>query len=216
MPQTDSNAPADPHAPGDSPTPGYPNTPEYPHAPGCSDVLGNTQAPAAGQPVRLPAVYAYDQVTQAFAAGAGAAIGPVGHLLDRLAEVLDPWQAPVPFLDWLIRITGARVEPDWTEEQRRTAIALAPWLAAHRGRRCALLREAEEIHGWTPDRLQIADPGDVYTGDEKPPPGRMLTVTLTAAPGDPAQYELPLYRLVAAHCPAHLPFHTQVDGGNGQ
>ncbi|MFE0374580.1 phage tail protein [Streptomyces inhibens] len=168
-------------------------------------------APAV-EAVPLPAVYAHDQVTRAFADGVGAAIGPVGGLLDRLEEVLDPWRAPPAFLDWLVRITGARVETDWDERQRRTAVALAPWLAAHRGRPYALQREAEEIYGWPPKQLHISDPGGVYEGNEKPPPGRMLTVTLQM-PGRREDFELPLFRLVAAHCPAHLPFTTEVTGG---
>ncbi|MEV5238414.1 phage tail protein [Streptomyces cinnamoneus] len=160
-------------------------------------------------PPTLPAVYAGDRVAHAFATGMGAALAPSQDRLDRLAEVLDPWTAPASFLDWLAHITGARVEPDWTELQRRTAVALAPWLAAHRGTLHALLREAREIYGWDFDDVQ--DLGGVFRGDQRPPAGRMLTVTLALGPGeDRLTAERRLTRLVAAHCPAHLPFKTVV------
>ncbi|MBH1934410.1 hypothetical protein I5Q34_08930 [Streptomyces sp. AV19] len=162
-------------------------------------------------PPALPAVYGEDHVTHAFAGGIGAALAPSEECLDGLAGLLDPWTAPSPFLDWLARITGARVEPDWTELQRRTAIALAPWLAAHRGTRHALLREAEEIYAW---HLDLDDLGGVFHGDQRPPAGRMLTVTLTLrADQDRLTAERRLTRLVAAHCPAHLPFKTVVITG---
>ncbi|MEU7133410.1 phage tail protein [Streptomyces sp. NPDC046261] len=156
----------------------------------------------------LPAVYAGDRVAHAFADGIRAALAPSEDCLDRLAEVLDPWAAPASFLDWLAHLTGARVEPDWTELQWRTAVALAPWLAAHRGTRQALLREAREIYGWV---LDVKDLGGVFTGDRRPPAGRMLTVTLILGSGeDRLTAERRLTRLVVAHCPAHLPFKTVV------
>lgn len=164
--------------------------------------------PDAPRPPTLPAVYAGDRVAHAFAAGIGAALAPSEDCLDRLAEVLDPWTAPASFLDWLAHITGARVEPDWTELQRRTAVALAPWLAARRGTGKALKREAREIYGWD---LDVKDLGGVFTGDRRPPAGRMLTVTLTVGrEEDRLTAERRLTRLVAAHCPAHLPFKTVV------
>ncbi|MEU1312404.1 phage tail protein [Streptomyces cinnamoneus] len=164
--------------------------------------------PEVPRPPTLPAVYAGDRVAHAFAAGIGAALAPSQDRLDRLAEVLDPWTAPASFLDWLTHITGARVEPDWTELQHRTAVALAPWLAAHRGTRHALLREAREIYGWA---LDVQDLGGVFTGDRRPLAGRMLTVTLALGHGeDRLTAERRLTRLVAAHCPAHLPFKTVV------
>lgn len=165
----------------------------------------------AARPPALPAVYGGDHVAHAFATGIGAALAPSEAGLDGLAGLLDPWTAPSSFLDWLARITGARVEPDWTELQRRTAIALAPWLAARRGTRHALLREAEEIYGWS---LDIKDLGGVLPEGRHPPAGRMLTVTLTLGAGqDRLTTERRLTRLVAAHCPAHLPFKTVVVTG---
>ncbi|GHC44361.1 phage tail protein [Streptomyces cinnamoneus] len=165
-------------------------------------------SPSAVRPVALPALYAHDTVAKAFATGIGAALAPAEDRLDRLHEVFDPWQAPPAFLDWLARLTGARTEPDWTERQRRAAIALAPWLAAHRGTPRALRREAKEIYGWD---LDIAEPGGVFTGEQRPPEGRMLTVTLKARQGeDRATLTHRLTRLVLAHRPAHLPFQVVV------
>ncbi|MEU1309050.1 phage tail protein [Streptomyces cinnamoneus] len=170
-------------------------------------------SPAAVRPVALPSPYAHDQVAQAFATGIGAAIAPAEEHLGRLHEVFDPWQAPPAFLDWLVRLTGARTEPDWSERQRRAAIALAPWLAAHRGMPYALRREAKEIHGW---ELDITDTGGVFTGEQRPPEGRMLTVTLKSRAGDDrASLTHRLTRLVLAHCPAHLPFRVVVTAPPG-
>ncbi|MFD7838226.1 phage tail protein [Streptomyces sp. NPDC059761] len=160
-------------------------------------------------PLALPALYHDDTVVQAFAAAIGEALAPAEELLDDLDALLDPWRAPPAFLDWLIRITGARVEPGWTANQRRKAIDLAPRLAAHRGTPYGLRLEAKEIHGWD---LDIGDPGGVRTTDDPPAPaGRMLTVTLTAGGGeDQRALERRLTRLVRAHCPAHLPFSVTV------
>lgn len=141
-------------------------------------------APAAVRgpvPLALPAVYHDDTVVRAFAMAIGEALAPAEELLDGLDALLDPWRAPPAFLDWLVRITGARVEPGWTADQRRKAIDLAPRLAAHRGTPYGLRLEAKEIHGWD---LDIGDPGGVRTTDDPPAPaGRMLTVTLTAGAG---------------------------------
>ncbi|MEU2728462.1 phage tail protein [Streptomyces griseoviridis] len=179
------------------------------------------QATGAGYPpVPLPEVYAYDTVAQAFAEGIGALIGPTAALLDHLADLFDPWSAPTEFLPWLARITGARVESGFTERQVRTAIDLAPRLAAGRGTRQALLTEAQEVYGWQPTRtpdlpwLQLTDPGEVIIGqDPERPAGRALTATLSVPGLDPAlrpAVEEQLVRLVGAHCPAHLTFRAVV------
>ncbi|MGW7578584.1 phage tail protein [Streptomyces sp. NPDC054765] len=174
--------------------------------------------PPAARSLALPAVFAHDSVVQAFAAAIGEAIAPAEHRLDNLESLFDPWRTPPAFLDWLIQITGARVEPGWTEQQRRTAIDLAPRLAAIRGTPAALKLEARLIHGWN---LVVDDPGGAFAGPDQasrsrdgqrqPPAGRMLTVTLAAKPGeDQRALEYQLTRLVRAHCPAHLPFKAAV------
>ncbi|MGW1195790.1 phage tail protein [Streptomyces sp. NPDC002536] len=163
--------------------------------------------PSPARPLPLPAVYGRDTVAQAFAAAIGETLAPVEEHVDDLDAVLDPWRAPPAFLDWLIAITGARVEPGWDEVRRRKAIDLAPRLAAHRGTLYGLRLEAREILGWTDQSLVIDDPGL----DPAPGSGRMLTVTLTAPAGeDQRALESRLTRLVAAHCPAHLPFKVVV------
>ncbi|MEU7164051.1 phage tail protein [Streptomyces morookaense] len=166
--------------------------------------------PSPARPLPLPSVYGHDTVAQAFAAAIGETMAPVEERIDDLDTVLDPWRAPPAFLDWLTAITGARVEPGWDEIRRRKAIDLAPRLAAHRGTPYGLRLEAREILGWTPPAhtLDIRDPGDE---DAPPGAGRMLTVTLTAPAGeDQRALESRLTRLVAAHCPAHLPFKVVV------
>ncbi|MFI9235512.1 phage tail protein [Streptomyces sp. NPDC053079] len=171
----------------------------------------------SARPLPLPAVYGHDTVALAFAAALGEAMAPAEERIDGLDAVLDPWRAPPAFLDWLIRITGARVEPGWPEGLRRKAVDLAPRLAAHRGTPYGLLLEAREIHGWAPPgfALVVDDPGRVFTHDDPAPrAGRMLTVTLTAPAGeDQRALESRLTRLVRAHCPAHLPFKVTVTLG---
>ncbi|MEU9564029.1 phage tail protein [Streptomyces sp. NPDC048161] len=165
-------------------------------------------AAPAPRPLALPSLYAGDTVVQAFAGGVGAALAPAEGLLDRLDQVFDPWVSPSGCLDWLARITGARIEADWDEIQHRTAIALAPWLEPRRGTRQALLREAEEIYGWT---LKVEDPGGVFTGAGTPPDAAAVIVTLTAGtPETQTALTARLTRLVQAHCPAHVPFRTEV------
>ncbi|MGK5732750.1 phage tail protein [Streptomyces sp. URMC 124] len=169
----------------------------------------------AARPLALPSVYSGDTVVEAFAAAIGEALAPTEERIESLDAVLDPWRAPPAFLDWLIRITGARVEPGWSENQRRKAVDLAPRLAAHRGTPYGLLLEAKELHGW--DRLVVDDPGGVFTDGDRPPrAGRMLTVTLTAGRDeDRPALEHRLTRLVRAHCPAHLPFKVAVISDQG-
>lgn len=168
--------------------------------------------PSPARPLPLPAVYGRDTVAQAFAAAIGETLVPVEERVDDLDAVLDPWRAPPAFLDWLIAITGARVEPGWDEARRRKAIDLAPRLAAHRGTLYGLRLEAREILGWSDQALVIDDPGLVFTDrDPAPGAGRMLTVRLTAPAGeDQRALESRLTRLVAAHCPAHLSFKVVV------
>jgi phage tail-like protein len=173
--------------------------------------------PPPARPLPLPAVYGQDTVARAFAAAIGETMAPTEDRIDGLDAVLDPWRAPPAFLDWLIRITGARVEPGWTEVQRRKAVDLAPRLAAHRGTRYGLMLEAKEIHGWAPPALVVDDPGGVFAdGDREEPAGRMLGVTLNAPPRqDQRALESRLTRLVRAHCPAHLPFKVTVTVAGG-
>ncbi|MEU8584156.1 phage tail protein [Streptomyces abikoensis] len=165
------------------------------------------------RPLPLPAVYGHDTVVRAFAAAIGEVMAPAEERLDDLDAVLDPWRAPPAFLDWLIRITGARVEPGWDEIQRRQAVDLAARLAAYRGTLHGLKLEAREILRWvSPFTLSYDDPGRVFT-DAGPAPrtGHMLTVTLNAPAGqDQRALESRLTRLVQAHCPAHLPFKAVV------
>ncbi|MFC0602570.1 phage tail protein [Streptomyces palmae] len=171
-------------------------------------------------PVPLPAVYVNDTVAQAFAHGIGALTGPTAARLDRLADLFDPWSAPSAFLDWLARITGARVEPGFSEQQVRTAIDLAPRLAAGRGTREALLLEAEEVHGWRRAQtagqpgLHLADPGELTTGRDSDRSADHTLVATLSVPGldtlQRAAVEEQLVRLVRAHCPAHLVFQIVV------
>ncbi|MFI0914264.1 phage tail protein [Streptomyces abikoensis] len=166
------------------------------------------------RPLPLPAVYGHDTVAQAFAAAIGEVMAPAEERLDDLDAVLDPWRAPPAFLDWLIRISGARVEPGWDEIRRRRAVDLAARLAAYRGTPYGLGLEAREILRWVPPdfTLVVDDPGRVFTdSDPAPGAGRMLTVTLTAPAGqDRRALESRLTRLVQVHCPAHLPFKAVV------
>ncbi|WP_438490172.1 phage tail protein [Streptomyces sp. S186] len=171
-------------------------------------------SPYPARPLPLPAVYGHDEVTLAFAAAIGEIMAPAEERIDGLDAVLDPWRAPPAFLDWLIRITGARVEPGWPEILRRKAVDLAPRLAAHRGTPYGLHLEAREIHGWVPPgfKLVVVDPGRAFTLDDQAPgAGRLLDVALTApATEDQRALESSLTRLVRAHCPAHLPFKVTV------
>ncbi|MFB6887710.1 phage tail protein [Kitasatospora sp. NPDC056327] len=182
-----------------------------------TDVLvGTPEAPepAAASPIGrdLPSIYAHDPVVQAFADGIRALTGPAEHALDELADVFDPWQAPAAFLDWLARITGARVESGWSERQRRAAIDLAPWLNARRGTAEALKTEALLIHGWS---LVLADPGGVHDDGSPWQGGRTLLVRLTVpSDTDIATTTQQLERLVQAHCPAHLPHRVEVNAPN--
>ncbi|WP_107489246.1 phage tail protein [Streptomyces cinnamoneus] len=118
--------------------------------------------------------------------------------------MLDPWRAPPAFLDWLIRITGARVEPGWPEGLRRKAVDLAPRLAAHRGTPYGLLleagrstagcRPASRSSSTTRPRLHPRRPGT--------PRRTHAHVTLTAPAGeDQRALESRLTRLVRRTAP---------------
>ncbi|GCE01787.1 phage tail protein [Embleya hyalina] len=154
----------------------------------------NTTTLAASSYGHLPAIHAADPVTSAFAAAIDALTDPLEERLDAMADVFDPWRCPAPGLAWLAHISGARTEPDWTEEQVRTAIDLAPRLLARRGTVAALLLEAEAVYGWSPAALTV---------DDQDAGGGTIRVTLRID-ADERQAQRRLARLVDAHCPAHL------------
>ncbi|MCY0924231.1 MULTISPECIES: phage tail protein [unclassified Streptomyces] len=163
---------------------------------------GGVKTPRTGE--LLPSVYDDDSVIQAFAAAIDTALEPITEALDAFPTLLDPWLAPARFLPWLAHVSGARVEPGWTDLRCRAAIDMAPWINARRGTPEALRTEARYVYGW---KLNFTEPGERpgfdrltvtarQVSDENDEPLDLTNATIRAQ----------LERLIRAHCPAHIPY----------
>jgi phage tail-like protein len=152
----------------------------------------------------LPAVFAKDTVMQEFAAAVAQLLVPYDRALDDLPRLLDSWRTDPDWLDWLSWASDAPDSRSWPDASRRAAIESAAVLAAARGTRQALDREAGLL-GW---ELSIADPGSIVVGNEALGPRRPLVVSLACSPADEAGLAVArsrLERMVERHCPAHIP-----------
>ncbi|QIS23521.1 hypothetical protein [Nocardia terpenica] len=153
----------------------------------------------------LPTSLSADPVLVAFADALQQLVLPPRQALDALPRHLSAQGAPQGWLRWLCEAFGMRTEPDWDSARLRAALREGPLLAGTRGTADALCREALLVHGCV---LGLADPGRVEaSGGSRMQASslarnRHLEVHARAtAPQLPA-----LHRLVAAHCPAWLPF----------
>ncbi|MEU5431160.1 phage tail protein [Streptomyces olivoreticuli] len=157
----------------------------------------------------LPAVYQDDPAIQAFADAIDSALHPVTEHLNTFPSLLDPWQTPPEYLDWLAHISGARTEPGWPLTKKRAAIDLAAWLAARRGTPEALRIEAALVYGWG---LTLSGPSSeekefVVHVDQVPPEDQDT---------DPSVFLDQLKRLILAHCPPHVAYRIEgIAGGHG-
>ncbi|MGY9069825.1 phage tail protein [Streptomyces sp. CAS3] len=160
----------------------------------------------------LPAVFATDTVMQEFAAAVAELLKPYGKALDELPNLLDSWLTDPEWLDWLSWASGAPGSASWPDAARRAAIESAAMLAAARGTRQALEREAGLL-GW---ELSIADPGGVVKGEAPAGQRRPLVVSLAWPPTDEPGLAIArsrLTRMVERHCPAHVPWRVLVADG---
>jgi phage tail-like protein len=161
----------------------------------------------------LPGVYADDELAQRFTAGLDSVLGPLVNVLDCLPAYFRPDVAPPDFLDWVGAWVGADSDPSADPVSvRRKAVATA--VSAHhtRGTRQGLTAAVELVFGVTPEVTESggatwsARPLAAFPGDRRP----WVNVVLRVA--DPGAIDVRrLTAVVAANCPAHLPYRVEVN-----
>jgi phage tail-like protein len=165
---------------------------------------------------RLPAVYLDDEFTQRFTGALDEVLAPVFATLDGLPGYLDPWLAPVDFLDWLAGWVALDIDESWTLAQRRELVANAVELHRWRGTRRGL---AAHVRLLTGGRVEVTDsggcvsstrPGGPLPGDG--PPRAMVRVWAA----DPETIDQQRLRAaIATTVPAHVVVTLEVLADNG-
>lgn len=167
----------------------------------------------------LPAVYADDEFAMRMLAAFDEVVAPVHATLDNLAAYFDPWLAPADFLDWLAAWVAAEIEPGWTLEQRRTAVAHAVALHRVRGTAYGLAEQVRTVFGVRPEITESGGTAWSATAEGPLPGDPEPTMTVTVRVADPATVpEHRLRALVEANRPAHVGCEVRVlklDGGDG-
>lgn len=176
---------------------------------------GGNDGLGSGHPLadQLPGVYAEDEFAQLFTAGLDSVLGPLINVLDCLPAYFRPELAPEDFLDWVGRWVGADSDPAADAVAvRRKAVAAA--VASHRGRGTpqGLAAAVELVFGVTPEITESGGarwslrPLDSFPGDPRP------SVTVVLRVRDPAAIDARrLDAVIAANCPAHLPYRFEVN-----
>jgi phage tail-like protein len=166
----------------------------------------------------LPAVFADDDLAQRFVAGLDDVLAPILNVLDCLDSYFTPALAPGDFTRWLGWWVGAETDgiDDSTlqgQYRLRAAVASAAYLHRVRGTRRGLAESVELVFGVTPEITESGGsawssrPNGPVPGDPRP----RLEVTLRLPDPSPANEQL-LEDVVAAACPAHMPYSVRVTG----
>jgi phage tail-like protein len=159
----------------------------------------------------LPALFQEDGFTQRFMSAFDAALAPIFVTLDNLPAYLDPWLAPVDFLEWLGSWFGLVLDEGWSVERRRAVLANAFELYRMRGTAKGLKAQVEIFTGGT---AEIIDTGGVTTSTtagEALPGSPNFAVMVRVSVDDPSAINAAaLDALVAAAKPAHLTHKVEV------
>ncbi|MCM2425412.1 phage tail protein [Streptomyces sp. RKAG337] len=174
----------------------------------------------------LPAVFADDDLAQRFVAGLDETLAPLHNVLDCLDAYFTPSLAPADFTRWLGTWVGAETEGTETAGAEtagvetagvettvalRAAVTAAVRLHRIRGTRRGLSEAIRLAFGVEPEITESgaaawdAGPMGPVPGESRP----FLHVTVRLPEPGPA-VEHRLERLVAAACPAHMPYTVQV------
>ncbi|MFE3598913.1 phage tail protein [Streptomyces sp. NPDC059142] len=173
--------------------------------------------------MRLPAVFADDDLAQRFVGGLDEVLAPFHNVLDCLDTYFVPSLAPADFARWLGSWVGAETgsydaalasgdlpDPE-TTAALRAAVAAAVRLHRIRGTRRGLAEAIRLVFGVEPEISESgaatweARPLGAVPGEHRP----ALNVTVRLPNPGPADAHR-LERLVAAARPAHMPYTVQV------
>lgn len=156
----------------------------------------------------LPAIFHEDPFAMRLTAALDEVLAPELLAIDNIDAYLDPYTAPVDFLEWLSGWVGIVLDETWTVEQQRDMVARATRLYSLRGTREGL---ASTVALYTGAEPEIEDSGGTVVSffADGPLPGSetpALLVRAHVAPGRTVEPQR-LEHLVEAAKPAHLP-HT--------
>lgn len=159
----------------------------------------------------LPALFHEDNFAQRLTAALDEVLAPVFAVLDNVPAYLDPWLAPLDFVEFLAGWVGVAIDETWPEDRQRALVAgaveLYRWRGTARGLSSLVLLytgvepEIEETGGvsWSPT------PGAPFPGEPEPD----LVVRVRVA--DPSVVDVArLEAIVAQSKPAHVPHRVEV------
>lgn len=161
----------------------------------------------------LPSLFHDNDFALRFSAGIDGVLAPVFLALDSLPAYLDPRLAPEDFVEFLSEWVGLDLDPTWSLDKKREAVAqiaaiyrkrgTVEGLAAHIRLMFDVEPEIEETGGVAVSTA----PGGALPGSPQP----RLLVRLRVP--DPSSVDLRrLEALVASSKPAHVPHQVEVVG----
>ncbi|MBB5867911.1 phage tail-like protein [Allocatelliglobosispora scoriae] len=164
--------------------------------------------------VRLPAMYADDELAQAITAACDEVLAPVLSVLDNLPSYLDPLLAPPDFVAWLgswIAIEAPASRSELPDGRLRSAVAAGGGHLRRVGTPAAIAAEVALAASVPVEEVDVADSGGVAWSQDPAAvlPGQQtprLAVRIRVP--DPATVDMSeVEAAIAAVKPAHLP-HT--------
>jgi phage tail-like protein len=161
--------------------------------------------------LRLPAVYATDDLAQRLTGGFDSVLAPVHATLDSLWAYFAPEIAPDDFVDWLGEWVGATAGRDWPLPQRRQAVVTA--VAGHRVRGTVAGLHAAIRGTFGVDADIVESGGTSWSASPGSPlPGRPEVALLVRVRVDDPAPSLAerLREFVEANRPAHVPCTVEV------
>ncbi|GLF95270.1 phage tail protein [Streptomyces yaizuensis] len=168
-----------------------------------------TTPSVAGQ---IPVLYRGTPVSDAFVPALDAILRPLIDGLDTVGQCFAPGSAPSGVLRWLEWVTAVSVDPAWSEDLRRKALAAGPTAYLGRGTATGLASWLKAVTGTT---VTVSDPGDVISANaadaDLPPLGDSFRVVVTAPSGtDSVQLGI-LQQLAEAAVPVYVPYTVIVE-----
>ena len=162
----------------------------------------------------LPMLYQDDDFAQRLTAALDEVLAPALWALDDLDAYIDPWLAPLDFLDWLATWMGIELDQTWPEESQRAIVAGAADLYRWQGTARTISRLVEIYTGVLPELEESGGvswsvaPGGKVPGDADP----WLIVRVRVP--DPQSVDFTcLERVIHDAKPAEVVLHLEVVAG---
>lgn len=168
-------------------------------------------ASAAPLVERLPGLLQDDDFTCRFVAAFDDGLAPVLATLDGLAGYVDPWLAPVDFLDWLAGWVGVELDDAWGVDQRRAIVADAALVHRRRGTVRGVAEALERALGAV---VEVSDSGGSTwssTPGAEPPGVSTPFVAVRIEVDDPDEVDVRrVEMLIESVAPAHVPYRYEL------